>query len=171
MATRTLSPAAQLKANREAAVKAQAGDPTPSPIVPSRSDKGLTDDQKFIVGHRHPKSGLGTKFDLIAKQLHITTGKCHLLYMQAQYPEAIRIPLTEANVWRLRLGENISWGEISAMTGCPESRVRKVYGAGPSGDRARGCNLGRGGRKPADFDPRLANTATARAIKAASKKV
>lgn len=167
MATRTLSPAAQLKADREAAVKAAAGDPTPTPVTPSCSDKGLTDDQKFIVKHRHPKQGLPTQFDKIAKAINIQTGKAHLLYMQAQYPEGNRIPLTPTNVWRLRLGENFSWGEIAAMTGCPESRVRRTYGAGPVGDRALGCNVGRGGRKPAEFDPRLANTATAKAIKAA----
>lgn len=167
MTVKTISPAAQLKADREAAVKAQAGDPTPTPVTPSPSDKGLSDDQKVIVKHRHPKQGLPVKFDLIAMQLHMTTGKAHLLYMQAQYPAGNRIDLTEINVWRLRLGENFSWGEIAAMTGCPESRVRRTYGLGPSGERARGCNLGRGGRKPADFDPRLANTATARALRAA----
>lgn len=168
MTVKTLSPAAQLKADREAAVKAAAGDPTPVAVTPSRSDKGLTDDQKFIVGHRHPRQGLPLKFDAIAKQINIQTGKAHLLYMQACYPT--KIACSPVNVWRMRLGENLSWGEISAITGTPESKVRKTYGLGPSGERALGCNLGRGGRKPADFDPRLANTATAKAIKLAKQQ-
>ena len=166
MNSTTISPA-EIKRAREVAVKQNSGQPTPAAVTP-RPGKG-TDDQSVIVRARHPKSGLPTKFDAVAKQLKITTGKAHLLYMQACYPEAIRIECSAVNVWRMRLGEGLSWGQISAITGTPESRVRKVYGAGPSGDRARGCNLGRGGRKPADFDPKLANTATARAIKLAKK--
>lgn len=169
MPVKNISPAAALKASREAAVKAQAGEPTPAPVTPSCSDKALSDDQKFIVKHRHPRSGLPTQFDRIAKQLNIQTGKAHLLYMQAQYPAGNRIECSPENVWRMRLGEDLSWGQIAAITGCPESRVRRTYGAGPVGDRALGCNVGRGGRKPAEFDPRLANTATAKAIKAARK--
>lgn len=169
MPVKNISPAAALKASREDAVKQAAGDPTPVPVTPSCSDKALSDDQKFIVKHRHPRSGLPTQFDKIAKLINIQTGKAHLLYMQAQYPASNRIPLTETNVWRMRLGENLSWGQIAAITGCPESRVRRTYGAGPVGERALGCNVGRGGRKPAEFDPKLANTATAKAIKLAKK--
>ena len=161
---------AQVKREREVAAKNKLGQPTPTPVVPKADRKDLTPDQRAIVRARHPKEGLPTKFDAIAKALKITTGKAHLLYMQAEYPAAIRIECSEVNVWRMRLGESLSWGEISAITGAPESKVRKVYGAGPSGERARGCNLGRGGRKPLDFDPRLANTATAKSIKLAKQQ-
>lgn len=169
MATRTLSPNAQLKADREAAVKANAGDPTPSPVTPSPTAKGLTKDQHYIVLHRHPKSGLPTQFDRIAKALNMQTGKAHLLYMQAQYPVGNRIACTPTNVWRMRLAEGKSWGEMAAICGVAEGKVRRTYGAGPVREAGVGCSVGRGGRKPAEFDPKLANTATARAIKLAKK--
>lgn len=159
--------AAALKAAREAAVKAQAGDPTPTPVTPSPKAKGLTKDQHYIVLHRHPRSGLPTTFNKIAKAINIQTGKAHLLYMQTQYPLGNRIPCTPVNVWRMRLGEGKSFGEMAAICGTTEGKVRKAYGAGPVDVKGVGCNVGRGGRKPNGFDPKLANTATAKAIRAA----
>jgi hypothetical protein len=168
--TRTLSPAQALKAAREAAVANAAGDPTPSPVVPDPKSKALSDDQRYIVTQRHPRSGLPTKFEAIAKAINIQTGKAHLLYMQAQYPSDIQIPCTPVNVWRMRLAEGKSWGEMAAICGVAEGKVRKTYGAGPVADKGVGCNVGRGGRKPNGFDPKLANTATAKAIRAAKAK-
>lgn len=117
----------------------------------------------------------GTKWEEIATTLGMSTGKAMLLYMEATTRPKDRIKgKTDeelgAAIVEARDEQLLSWGQISARSGLPETRCRKLYEEA-TGKSTRGNRIGKGGRYPdGTVPPTRAGEAKERAVKKAAAK-
>ena len=124
-----------------------------------------------IVGLRND----GSKWDEISQAVGMPPGKCMLIFDFATVAKKDKIKdATPADVKRLRDGENLSWGMISARTSYPESACRSMYEEA-TGNSTKGNRIGKGGRYPngtsAPKKVAVAKKGAAPAKKAVAKKV
>lgn len=121
------------------------------------------------------------KWPEVAEQLECQQGKAMLAYLIATIPakERIKAKTDEEfgeKIVAARDEDQNSWGRISARTGLPESKVRKLYEE-TSGVSPRGLRIGKGGRWPEGEKPekneapaKKAPAKKAAATKAVAKK-
>lgn len=96
----------------------------------------------------------GSSWAEIAEKLGISQGKAQLAFLRENTPAEDRINAkNEADLAKrivsARDKDKLSWGIISARSGVPESRCRKIYEEA-TGTSSRGNRIGRGGRFPSD---------------------
>jgi hypothetical protein len=112
----------------------------------------------------------GSDFAEIAEQLDISVGKAKLFYLVGQTDPADRFEAKNdadlaKRVVALRDKDKLSWGIISARSGVPESRLRKIY-EDTTGTPTLGNRIGKGGRFPSgETPPKPVKAKTAKAAK------
>lgn len=109
----------------------------------------------------------GSSWADISEEFEMSTGKAMLYNLYARVDDDDRITGTDAAVAKAVVKERNagnSWGVLSARTGLPESRLRKIFEE-QTGESARGNRIGKGGRYPDDEKPD-----SAPAKKSATKK-
>jgi hypothetical protein len=90
----------------------------------------------------------GSKWDEISRAVSMPPGKAMLLFYHATVKPKDKIKsATGKDVAALRDGQSLSWGEISARTGYPESSARSMYEE-ETGNSTKGNRIGKGGRYP-----------------------
>lgn len=177
MATATKAPAKKVAAPAKKAAAKAAGPVKKAAARSKVSDEeyGRHDLKPFgfedqVVKLRGPEDEPLNKWDAIADQLNTSTGKVLLAHGIATVGKN-RLKGTpeerSAHVPRLRDEEDMSWGQIMIITGLNEGYVRSRY-TELTGKETRGLNLGRGGRRPNDWDGE--EVAAKPAKKAAAKK-
>lgn len=120
----------------------------------------------------------GTPWPDIAGKLEISQGKAMLLDLESQIRPEDRISGDPDDtsfgkkIVKARDDQLLSWGQLMARTGLPESRLRKIY-EDTTGNSTKGNRIGKGGRFPDGEGPAKTNGSkkATKATKGTTKKV